>query len=236
LKILFLNPAIREESVPRHVPYGQALMVAMADKRGHHVQVFDANAWRPTDEDLAEAVREDDWDVIATGGITTTYSYIKKAVHIARVNAPRALIVAGGGFLTSMPTDIMNFLPELDLGIVGEGFLTWPEILLSVDTGDKDWTKIKGVIYRDLEGTLRMNPGRELVSDLDGTVPFPAWEFFPLDIYFQNSGILVSEEAMQAKRRLDINASYGCNLICRFCFSPWALGRSKIRREKARAA
>ena len=30
--------------------------------------------------------------------------------------------------------------------------------------------------------------------------------------------VLFSEEGMLARRRLDINASYGCSLICRFCF------------------
>lgn len=218
MKILFLNPSIREESVPRHVPYGQALMVAMADKRGHHVQVFDANAWRPTDAELIDALRADDWDIIATGGITTAYGYIKKSVELARRHSPRSTIVAGGGFLTSMPTEIMTFLPALDIGVIGEGFVTWPEILLAMDMGEKDWSKIKGIIWREKDGTIRINPGRTLVQDLDAVVPYPAWEMYPLDIYFRNSGVLLSEEAMQAKRRLDINTSYGCNLICRFCF------------------
>src|SRR5262249_36397307 len=35
---------------------------------------------------------------------------------------------------------------------------------------------------------------------------------------FKNSMALYSEEGMLARRRLDINASYGCSLICRFCF------------------
>jgi radical SAM superfamily enzyme YgiQ (UPF0313 family) len=41
---------------------------------------------------------------------------------------------------------------------------------------------------------------------------------FPLDIYWANSSLLYSEEAFTSKRRLDINASYGCSFICRFCF------------------
>jgi radical SAM superfamily enzyme YgiQ (UPF0313 family) len=56
-----------------------------------------------------------------------------------------------------------------------------------------------------------------LIEDLD-SLPYPAWDLFPLDIYWRNSGLLYSEEAYTARRRLDINASYGCSLICRFCF------------------
>ena len=48
-KVLFVNPLIREEDDPRHVPYGEALLAAIAIREGHQVQVFDANAWRTSD-------------------------------------------------------------------------------------------------------------------------------------------------------------------------------------------
>ncbi len=216
-KILIINPVIRQEDEPRHVPYGLALVAALAAREGHQVQVFDANGWRPSDEDLRQALEADRWDIVATGGITTAYGYIKKAVRFARAYSPGSLIVAGGGFLTSIPQEMMGFLPEIDVGVVGEGFQTWPEILRGVDQGERDWSSTLGIIWRDRNGTPHLNPGRPLMTDLD-SIPFPAWEFFPLEIYFRNSCVLLSEEAMQAKRRLDINASYGCSLICRFCF------------------
>ena len=216
-KILFVNPVVREEDDPKHVPYGLALMASIADKMGHQLQVFDANAWRPSDKDLVEAITADRWDIIATGGITTAYAYIKKSVREARANAPQALVVLGGGVLTSIPNEIMRFLPQVDVGVVGEGFVTWKEILDRVERSDRDWSKVEGIIWRDAGGRVHLNPPRPLIHDLDG-LPYPAWGFFPLDIYFRNSGIILSEEAMQARRRLDINASYGCSLICRFCF------------------
>ncbi len=216
-KILFINPVIREEDDPRHVPYGLALMAAVADRAGHQVQVFDANAWRPSDQDLAEALRADRWDIVATGGITTAYASIKKSVRAAEVHAPQALVVLGGGVLTSIPNDIMRLLPQVDVGVVGEGFVTWREILDRVERNDRDWSKVLGIIWRDAAGRCRLNPPRPLIHDLD-SIPYPAWDFFPLDIYFRNSGIIMSEEAMTARRRLDVNTSYGCSLICRFCF------------------
>jgi radical SAM superfamily enzyme YgiQ (UPF0313 family) len=216
-KVLFINPMVREEDDARHIPYGIALLASIADRRGHQVMIYDANAWRAGDFVLQEAIEADQWDVIAVGGITTAYGSIKHIVKFARTYSPKALIVAGGGFLTSMPRDIMKFLPEVDVGVVGEAFETFPAILENADKGDRDFTAIKGVIYRDQTGKARLTPERPLIQDLD-TLPYPAWELFPLDIYFKNSSLLVSEEGMQSKRRLDINASYGCSLICRFCF------------------
>jgi anaerobic magnesium-protoporphyrin IX monomethyl ester cyclase len=39
---------------------------------------------------------------------------------------------------------------------------------------------------------------------------------------------LFSEEGMSARRRLDVNASYGCSLICRFCFHLGIAGDLKM--------
>ena len=226
-KVLLVNPVIRAEDNPKHAPYGLALVAACADKAGHQVQVFDANAHRPSDSVLREVLKADSWDVIAVGGLTTSYGYIKKTVQLARECAPDAFIVLGGGFLSSMPTEIMQFLPEADLGVIGEAFVTWPDVLERVDREDKDWGSCLGIIYRDENREIKLTGSRPLVPNLD-TLPYPAWEMFPLDIYFKNSGLLLSEEAMTAKRRLDINTSYGCSLICRFCYHLGLAGDMKV--------
>lgn len=216
-KVLFINPVIREEENPKHVPYGMAVLCAIIDKEGHQVQVFDANAWRMGDQELQYALGADSWDVVAVGGITTAYGYLKKLVDQAKKLAPHALVVAGGGFLTSMPRDIMRLLPQIDIGVIGEAYLTFPDILHRLDQGDPDWSDVLGIAWRDPSGRVRLTPPRPLMEDLEN-LPYPAWEMFPLDIYWANSELLYSEEAFTARRRLDLNMSYGCSLICRFCF------------------
>lgn len=216
-KVLFINPVIREEDDPRHVPYGIALLASIIMREGHLVQVYDANAWRASDAVLSQVLRADRWDVIAIGGITTAYRSIRHIVRMAKDVAPEALVIAGGGFLTSMPHDIMRFLPEVDLGAVGEAFASFPEVLRRIDAKNRDWAEVPGLIWRDAAGATHLTPSAPLLEDLD-TLPYPAWDLFPLDIYFRNSMALFSEEGMLARRRLDINASYGCSLICRFCF------------------
>ena len=216
-KVLFVNPLMREEDDPRHVPYGMALLAAIVVGQGHRVQVYDHNAWRPSDAVIAQVLQADRWDVVALGGITTAYRSIKQIVEMAKALCPQALVVAGGGFLTSMPHDIMRFLPRIDVGVVGEAFVSFPELLRRVDAGNRDWAAVPGLIWRDAAGKTRLNPEQPLLMDLD-SLPYPAWELFPLEVYFKNSMALYSEEGMLAQRRLDINASYGCSLICRFCF------------------
>jgi anaerobic magnesium-protoporphyrin IX monomethyl ester cyclase len=217
-KVLFVNPVVREEDVPRHVPYGIALLAAIVMDKGHAVQVYDANAWRLGEDVLREVLGADDWDVIALGGITTAYGSIKTIVRLSREVCPSALIVLGGGVLTSLPRDVMTFLPEVDVGCIGEGFVTFPEILAVVDSGTRDFSNVLGTISRGADGRFIIPGERPLLEDLD-SLPYPAWDLFPLEeVYFKNSQALFSEEGYLARRRLDINASYGCSLICRYCY------------------
>ena len=125
-KILFINPIVREEDVPRHIPYGIALLASIAIKEGHDVQVYDANAWRKELDVLVQVLEADDWDVVAIGGLTTTYNYIKQACSLVGKHAKDSFLIAGGGFITSMPRDIMEWIPEIHLGIIGEAFVTFP--------------------------------------------------------------------------------------------------------------
>ncbi|GAA5132123.1 B12-binding domain-containing radical SAM protein [Thalassotalea piscium] len=219
-KILFINPVVREEDVPRHIPYGIALLASIAMNKGHLVQVYDANAHRLPLDTIIEVCEADNWDAICIGGLTTTYNYIKKACKLIKQTAPKAQLIAGGGFLTSMPTEIFKWIPEIDVGCIGESFETFPAVLDKIDKKDFDYSTVLGVIHRDLTGKSFLTPVRPNINDLD-TLPWPAWELFPLDIYFANSANLFSEESFTSKRRMDINGSFGCGLTCKYC---WHLG------------
>ena len=97
-----------------------------------------------------------------------------------------------------------------DVGVVGEAFRTWPELIRA----GRDYQDLQGIIYRRGEEVV-MNDARPVIHDLD-ELPFPAWELFQLEgVYFKNSQALFSQEIYECKRRIDINASYGCSLICR---------------------
>jgi anaerobic magnesium-protoporphyrin IX monomethyl ester cyclase len=216
-KVIFINPVIREQDNPRHIPYGFAQLVAITIREGHKVQVFDANAWRPTKKEIREVLAADNWDVIVTGGLITTYGYVKRIVQYARKICRDSIIIAGGGFLTPIPYEVMELIPEIDIGVIGEAYETLKEILARVNERDYDLNDIKGIIYRDTKRELQINELRPLLKDVD-SLPFPAWEFFPLDIYFKHSSLLLSEEAMLAQRHLGVMASYGCPFACKFCF------------------
>ncbi len=232
-RVLFLNPVVREEDLARHVPYGIALLAGIIREQGHEMQIYDLNAWRLGDDVLVQVLESDQWDVVAMGGISTTYGCVKKICELAERHAPKAMIVVGGGLLTSLPRDIMKLIPQIDVGVIGEAFATFPELLAQVTTKQYDLPAIKGLVYRASNGQIQITAERPLLQDLD-TLPYPAWDLFPLEeIYFgENSQALFSEEGMLARRRLDINASYGCSLVCKFCFHLGISGDMKYVKDE----
>ena len=232
-KVLFINPVVREEDVPRHIPYGMAILANYARQDGHLVQVFDANAWRVGFDALEEVLLADSWDVICIGGLTTTYGYIKEACRLSKALSPDSLLLVGGGFFTSMPREIMSWIPEIDLGIIGESYVTFPIVLSMINDGNHNFENTLGVVFRDNSKKVVVNPERPNISDLD-TILWPAWDLFPLEeIYFKNSSSLFSEEAYYAKKRIDVNASYGCSLICKFCWHLGTTGDMVVRKNEA---
>jgi hypothetical protein len=110
---------------------------------------------------------------------------------------------------------MLTWLPEVDAGIYGQACETIGEVLKH--SYDLDFRGIKGVIWRDRENKLIVNHERPPIKDMD-ILPLPKYDLAPLDIYFKNSSILLSEESMTARRRLDYASSIGCSLSCNFCF------------------
>lgn len=161
-----------------------------------------------------------DWDIIGISALVTQYKYVKQIIPICREESPDALIVGGGGLFSSLPLETLHWLPDLNLVCIGESYITWQEILEHYE--DRNWKKIKGLAYRQGKKT-KLTKMRPLIPEekLDEKIPWPAYEFSPVETYLMNSRIPYSPESMHPScRRLDICTSYGCNWTCNFCFHP----------------
>jgi anaerobic magnesium-protoporphyrin IX monomethyl ester cyclase len=87
-----------------------------------------------------------------------------------RQNGVSAHITMGGHFPTLEPHGTLKTIPELDTIVRHEGEYTLLELFHHVDQPDY-WEHIKGIVYRD-NGTVRINPPRPLIQDLD-SLPYP---------------------------------------------------------------
>tara|TARA_B110000467_G_C18314582_1_gene480573 strand:+ start:267 stop:1874 length:1608 start_codon:yes stop_codon:yes gene_type:complete len=226
LKVLFINPSVRYYDEARHVPLGILQLMAILERDHPQIQfqLYDQNAFRidnvldNTTEGLDEVLNSEDFDVVAIGGLITAFRSIKLSIKKIKQIQPHVKIIAGGGFYSAIPYDIMDMMPELDYGCVGESYVTLPELLHAIDKNE-DPSNVKGIFYRK-DGMIKFSEPRELIADMDW-LPFPAYKYAPLDIYFKNSGIIMSEESLKSKKRLDACMSLSCPFLCRFC---WDLG------------
>jgi len=232
-KVLFINPTVREEEEPKHIPMGIAQLAAIAIKAGHDVQIFDQNAWRQDDDVVRDVISSDNWDLIGIGGITTAYASIKKLAKLSKICSPKSLVCLGGGVLTSIPKEVMTWLPEVDFGFVGESYQTIIDVLDALDSKNYDLKNVDGLILRGENNKIIFTNQRKLLHNLD-LLPYPAYELFPVEeVYFKNSAMMYSEEGMLATRRLDINGSLGCSLVCKFCYHLGIIGDMRYEKNKS---
>jgi radical SAM superfamily enzyme YgiQ (UPF0313 family) len=164
---------------------------------------------------IAEEIASEKWDIIGIGGLTTTYSRIKSLAPLIRKHSPDSIFIAGGGWCSYNPTEILQLVPELDLICIGEGEETFSEFYDIVSAGQKDFEDVNGLCIRENDNFKFTQP-RALISNLD-TVPYPAYDLLELDIYFRYSSLPYSVESFNSKRRLSTVWERGCPRGCTFC-------------------
>ena len=108
MKVLLINPPVRQQVAPGDIPFGLGIIAAIAEQEGHQVAFLDLNAHRVSLQEAAEEITIDDYDVIGIGGLSSMFKDIKKILPVCRQIHPDALIVAGGGFVTYMPDTMMK--------------------------------------------------------------------------------------------------------------------------------
>ena len=234
MKILLINPPVRQRQTPQDIPVGLAMIAAVTKQEGHQVALLDLNANRVPLQTAAEEIMIDDYDIIGIGGLSSQYKDIKQILPICRQIHPDALIVAGGGFVTYMPDKMLRLRPEIDIIAIGEAEETWADLLREAAKGD--YTKVKGIAYRSCDNKIMYSEPRPLIADMD-TLPYPAYELLDLDKYSENYQFCLSEEMLSTKRKIHMITERGCPRQCTFCthngMSRWdqivSIGKEKVR-------
>ncbi len=222
MKVLFVVPEIRLDMEPQHVPFWAGILGAIVEKKGGQVGILDLNALRMNYDGntvpskvIAEEISSEKWDIVGIGGLTTTYKRIKQLAPIIRKFCPESLFVGGGGWSTYNPDEILDLIPELDLIVIGEGEETFSELYDDVNNNKKDFHNIPGLCIRE-KNNVHFTAPRSLISDLN-TIPYPSYDLFENDIYFQYSSLPMSVESFNSKRRFSVVWERGCPRGCTFC-------------------
>ncbi len=223
MKILLINPPIREWAKPNCFPSGLGYLAATLTRAGHDVEIFDINVHRPTDAEFDARIAASDYDLCGIGGLITIYATIKRlATRIKTIHPGRPLII-GGSCATSAPHVTLTNTPA-DYLCIGEGEITLVELAGALASGGPIDT-IPGIWRRDSSGNPVANPPRGYIKNID-TIPFPKWDLFDSDIYAinpigavnVNKWIDGSSSDENIRRSFNIISSRGCPYKCTYCY------------------
>lgn len=222
MKILLINPLVREWAKPNVFPLGLGYIVALLLKEGHKVEVLDINANRFSKEEVEDRIKSADFDAAGISGIITTYRYVKWLAQILKKHHPGKPVIVGGSVGSSIPRIMLEKNP-VDIVCIGEGEETSVDLIRTLEKKG-DLAKVKGIWYKDGLGAIRQTEKRPPIGDLD-KIPLPAWDSFPIDIYLRNPVGAPNRNkwidgSAQASAPLSMNlfATRGCPYQCIYCY------------------
>lgn len=196
-----------EESIPG---IGMLILAAVARSRGYEVAIVDAKGSGETIPEVCGRIAARAPDVVGLSATTISVTNAARIAERLKAADPAVLTVVGGPHVSAIPERTLAAFPSLDFGIVGEGEVSFFELLDALRTGS-DFHGIGGVVYRE-DGRILDNPRTPYIEDLDGLPP-PAWDLVPgFPHRFQPS--LLSYRTSPVATLV---TSRGCPFSCAFC-------------------
>lgn len=233
MKILLINPPIREWAKPNVLPLGLGYIASALRNSGHSVEVMDINAHRWSSDEVEKKIETADYDVVGIGAIVTVYRYVKWLIGILRRRHPDKKIMLGGSVGTSIPKIILE-KTEADIVCKGEGEITVVELVNALQNGI-DLKTVDGIWFKGQDGKIIINKGRSPVKDLD-TIPLPAWDLFPMEIYLKNpvgapnrNKWIDGNNDSNTPLSMNLNGTRGCPYQCIYCYHDFMGGGYRSR-------
>jgi radical SAM superfamily enzyme YgiQ (UPF0313 family) len=227
----FINLSALGTSMNPTLPIGLAYVTAAARQQGHDLRVVDAVALAPTGtaargalirvgagvDEIVAAVPTDSEVVGVACIFSHAWPFVRELLSALRNHRPGAFLALGGGHASALAELVLD-QSTADCVVVGEGELTFCDVLTRLASGSRDLEGVAGVVYADARGIHR-NPPRRRIADLSA-LERPAWDLFSPELYFQQG----FDSGVSLGRAMPIVATRGCPYDCTFCASPqmWA--------------
>ncbi|MFX0204107.1 MAG: B12-binding domain-containing radical SAM protein [Candidatus Hodarchaeota archaeon] len=192
-------------------PLGLLYLAGYVREDGHEIHVVDVPALKWSLQDTVDFVLSLKPDIV---GLTAMTTHILNANAIAdglKRNGLASPIVIGGPHFTATPVETLQRSPSIDYGVVGEGEITFLELIQKI-SNNIDVKDLQGLAWRQDDGSIIVNSPRSMIKNLD-ILPLPAWDLLP------NFPHAYPHNALETKRlpAASIITSRGCPHKCTFC-------------------
>lgn len=226
MKTLFINPPIRnlvQAETPRFVttergyspPLGLIqIATCINQSRDHEAHILDAQVLGLNFDEMKEEIKKINPDVLGMSAITFTLLDSLYIAEIAKEVNPEIKVILGGPHPTLFPYETIK-QANVDIVVVGEGEITFQELINSLDNGKK-LKDIDGIFFKENGRIIKTKP-REFIKNLDD-LPISDRTLTPYKKYF----------SVLSKRNPLTTAvtSRGCSYKCTFCDRPQAGGKT----------
>jgi radical SAM superfamily enzyme YgiQ (UPF0313 family) len=219
MKILFINPPFSKYSgVEGHggkiAPLNLGYLASYVRQKKPEIEVgiLDCEGLDLSYDQIKEYIDKFKPDIAAITMPTPAYKHVIRVIDVVKSLNDKTIIVIGGPHPTALPKDILETEKNIDFAIIGEGELTFLELVDFLENNNKDYHKIKGLVFRD-QNKIIINELRELIQNLD-SLPFPAKDLLPVHNYY-----LPPTKKITSGLSTNIVTSRGCPFNCTFCMA-----------------
>ena len=217
MKVLFVTPKLGSWATHGyHVAPNQmhASWAAYARQEKTIVpEVLDCKALDIPFEKMLMMIKEKAPQVVVLGDILHSYGgfavqkYFNDSARAIKTLLPEVKIVVGGLWYSYFGKETLEKNPAIDFVVMGEGELTFNELMQALNSGKNDFTNIAGLSSRK-DGKIIFGPIRPQIENLD-MLPIPAYDLFSMDKYVGHT---------YWKPFVEIVTSRGCTHGCKFCY------------------
>ncbi len=172
--------------------------------KGCDVRLLDGNVYNLPLKEYAALIR---WADVVGMNIVCSYAALNTELNLKFIKKlrPDLPVVMGGHHPTFQDAEWLE--RGADAVVRREGEITFPELAGALAAG-RDLSGVAGVSWRDSCGTVRRNPDRPFIKDLD-SLPLPRWDLVDFSgyyLYFRKPG-----------RSACVETGRGCEQRCTFC-------------------
>jgi len=220
--ILFIEAPYSYESsgkevVGRYFPLGLGYLASYIRQFGYTVKIFQASADGLYYEELKELIQSYDPSLVGISVMTPSYPGAVRVCNMIKSHDKNIVTVMGGHHVSAIGREVMEQSPGTDFGVIGEGEITFHELIQALEGDNSDYGKINGLAWRSTDGTIHINADRELIKDID-SLPLPARDLVDTDRFRLHSYIDFG------KKSSTMTTSRGCPYKCAFCSSWLTMG------------
>jgi radical SAM superfamily enzyme YgiQ (UPF0313 family) len=180
------------------IPYGLLSLAANALRAGHSVKVLNLSN-RPWG-DVERIITQLDAEVFGLSCWTANRRGVELVARLIKQAHTKSHVVIGGPHATPLGARILERWPAVDCVVIGEGEITFLELLERLQSG-QSMSGLAGAVIRD-RGEIRSGPKRPVVNRLD--------ELANVQDYFSTHILMTSR---------------GCPWNCTFCGAETSWGR-----------